>query len=192
MNIGCVILAGGKSSRMGTDKALLEINGTNFIKKIAGELDSFEEKIFARGNREPISLNGWQNIPDIYSECGPVGGLHAALAACRSDALFCVTCDMPFITAELFWELYDQMTDEDDAVILTEADGRVHPTCGIYRKSVGSTFEQQLQDGNYRVMHVLNRLKVRYVTIDPEKGAWQLKNINTPEEYRELEREKGN
>ena len=74
MNIGCVILAGGKSSRMGTDKALLEINGTNFIKKIAGELDSFEEKIFARGNREPISFDGWKNIPDVYQECGPDGG----------------------------------------------------------------------------------------------------------------------
>lgn len=173
---------------MGTDKALLEINGTSFIGQIAGELKFFEEKFFARGNREAVSVPGWRNIPDIYPECGPVGGLHAALKACRSDALFCVTCDMPLITAELVQELCNQMTEEIDAVILKE-DGRIHPTCGIYRKSAVNIFEQQILEGNYRMMRVLDRLRVKYVTIDPQTGSWQLKNINTPEDLRELKME---
>lgn len=189
MDIGCMILAGGKSSRMGTDKALLEINGTNFIGKIAGELNFFEEKFFARGNCEAVSVPGWQNIPDIYPECGPIGGLHAALKTCRSDALVCVTCDMPLLKSELVRDLCDQMTEEYDAVILKETDGRIHPTCGIYRKSAVNVFEQQILDGNYRMMQVLDRLRVKYVTIDPQIGSWQLKNINTPEDLRELKKE---
>jgi len=189
LNIGCVILAGGKSSRMGTDKALLEIDGTNFIGKIAGELNFFVEKFFARGNCEAVSVPGWRNIPDIYPECGPIGGLHAALKTCRSDALVCVTCDMPLITSELVRDLCDQMTEEYDAVILKETDGRIHPTCGIYRKSAVNVFEQQILDGNYRMMRVLDRLRVKYVTIDPQTGSRQLKNINTPEDLRELKRE---
>ena len=189
MIIGCMILAGGKSSRMGTDKALLEIDGTNFIGKIAGELNFFEEKFFARGNCAAVSVPGWQNIPDIYPECGPIGGLHAALKTCRSDALVCVTCDMPLLKSELVRDLCDQMTEEYDAVILKEADGRIHPTCGIYRKSAVNVFEQQILDGNYRMMQVLDRLRVKYVTIDPQIGSWQLKNINTPEDLRELKKE---
>ena len=189
MNIGCMILAGGKSSRMGTDKALLEIDGTNFIGKIAGELNFFEEKFLARGNCEVVSIPGWQNIPDIYPECGPIGGLHAALKTCRSDALVCVTCDMPLLKSELVRDLCDQMTEEYDAVILKEADGRIHPTCGIYRKSAVNVFEQQILDGNYRMMQVLDRLRVKYVTIDPQSGSGQLKNINTPEDLRELKKE---
>ncbi|MBQ6835070.1 MAG: molybdenum cofactor guanylyltransferase [Lachnospiraceae bacterium] len=189
MIIGCMILAGGKSSRMGTDKALLEIDGTNFIGKIAGELNFFVEKFLARGNCEVVSIPGWQNIPDIYPECGPIGGLHAALKTCRSDALVCVTCDMPLLKSELVRDLCDQMTEEYDAVILKEADGRIHPTCGIYRKSAVNVFEQQILDGNYRMMQVLDRLRVKYVTIDPQIGSWQLKNINTPEDLRELKKE---
>jgi len=189
MIIGCMILAGGKSSRMGTDKALLEIDGTSFIGKIAGELNFFEEKLFARGNCEAVSVPGWRNIPDIYPECGPIGGLHAALQICQSDALVCVTCDMPLITKELVQALCDQMTEEYDAVILKETDGRIHPTCGIYRKSAVNVFEQQILDGNYRMMRALDRLRVKYVTIDPQTGSWQLKNINTPEDLRELKME---
>ena len=85
MTTGCVILAGGKSSRMGTDKALLTIENTNFIKKLCTEFDFLEEKIIARGNRAEIAESTWSVIPDVYPDHGPIGGLHAALNSCRSD-----------------------------------------------------------------------------------------------------------
>lgn len=211
MTIGCVILAGGKSSRMGTDKALLEINGKKFIRRIAEELDFFEEKLIARGKNRATPIDGWNVIPDIYPECGPVGGLHAALTACESDALFCVSCDMPLIRRELVEELceqmsagqaqglcgqmndgqaqglFEQITEAFDAVIVRDESGRAHPTCGVYRKSAVPVFEQQILAGNYRVMRALEHLRIRYVTVALENGGEQLRNINTPEDYRELE-----
>ena len=115
------------------------------------------------------------------------GGLHAALTACESDALFCVSCDMPLIRRELVEELCEQITEAFDAVIVRDESGRTHPTCGVYRKSAVPVFEQQILAGNYRVMRALEHLRIRYVTVALENGGEQLRNINTPEDYRELE-----
>ena len=182
MKIGCAVFAGGKSSRMGTDKALLEWKGKNFIKRLCDELDDFEEKIIARGNRSEIEDVSWQIISDIYPERGPMGGLHAVLTACRSDAMCCVSCDMPFLQIALAKKLCESMEEETDAVIAVTADGRKQPLCGVYSKSLLPVLEEQLLAGDYRMMKALQNVRVKYVLLD-DKDSEQLKNINTPEEY---------
>ena len=185
MKIGCAILAGGKSSRMGTDKALLEINGKNFIDILCEELDCFEEKIIARGNRSEIAAVSWEIISDIYPERGPMGGLHAVLAACSSDAMCCVSCDMPFLQISLVNELCEYLKDGIDAVIAVTTDGRKHPLCGVYRKSVLPILEEQILSDNNRMMAALDKMNVEYVCLD-SKNSQQLKNINTPEDYNDV------
>lgn len=182
MKIGCAILAGGKSSRMGTDKALLEIDGKKFIKKLCEELDSFEEKIIARGNRSDIQDVSWDIISDIYQERGPIGGLHAVLSACKSDAMFCVSCDMPYLQMHLAKELCGYMKEGVDAVIAVTEDGRKHPLCGVYRKTVLPVIEEQILTGNNRMMAFFDKITVDFVTIQPQNSS-QLKNINTPDDY---------
>lgn len=182
MKIGCAILAGGKSSRMGTDKALLEFRGKNFIKKLCDELDGFEEKMIARGNRSDLQGVSWPVIPDIYSERGPIGGLHAVLSACTSDAVCCVSCDTPLLQMHLLKELCEHMRDGTDAVIAVTEDGRKHPLCAVYRKTILPLIEEQILEGNNRMMAVLNKVSVEYVTIHAQ-DSHQLKNINTPEDY---------
>ena len=216
MNVGCVILAGGKSSRMGTDKALLEYDGKQFIGQIAEELSGFGERIIARGNNSELAAeieDAWKVIPDQYPDHGPIGGLHAALSACRSDALFVVTCDMPLFDRELADLLCAEMqyseepgkvfedndlkteseTDSDgkhvdayDVIISVGNDGKIHPLCGVYRKSVLSVLEEQIVSDRNRVMEALKKLRVKYVTIDSPDQEKQLANINTPEEYERL------
>ena len=115
MKIGCMILAGGKSSRMGQDKALLEYAGKNFIECIVAELEFFEEKIIARGNNRIVQNMkelSWTILPDIYPGHGPIGGLHAALKACESDALVCVSCAMPLITRGLVKKICDEFLEQ--------------------------------------------------------------------------------
>ena len=195
MNIGCAILAGGKSSRMGTDKALLEYDGKHFIEKIAGELSWFDERIIARGSNSGLNSQlerEWTVIPDRYPGHGPIGGLHAALSDCASDALFVVTCDMPLIESGLVRELCNCMQETDleaervdayDVVISIGMDGKIHPLCGVYRKSVVPVLEEQIVSGRNRVMEALKKLRVKYVTIDSPDQAQQLANINTPQDY---------
>ena len=188
MKIGCVILAGGKSSRMGKDKALLEINGKNFIKQLTEELDWFGEKLIARGNNSEIQEVLWPVMPDVYQERGPIGGLHAALSLCESDALFCVSCDMPLIQSPLAKSLCDSMDEACDAVVAKAEDGRIHPLCAVYRKEAAAVFEEQILSGNNRIMSALDKMRVKYITIDFERGAQQLFNVNTPEEYLEIKK----
>ncbi len=182
MKIGCAIFAGGKSSRMGTDKALLQLEGKNFIKRLCDELDCFEERMIARGNQSDIEDISWIIIPDIYSERGPIGGLHAVLSICESDAMFCVSCDMPLLQISLVNYLCGFMEEEVDAVIAVTEDGRKQPLCGIYRKSVLSVLEEQILAGDNRMMAALNKMRVKYVTIGLQDSQ-QLKNINTPEDF---------
>lgn len=194
MEIGCVILAGGKSSRMGEDKALLQFEGKDFIKKIAEELSFFEEKLIARGNNSALlnlEEDFWKIIQDEYPDHGPIGGLHAVLKICRSEAMFCVSCDMPLITGELARAMCDvfreyQMRGEScDAVIGVASDGKYHPLCGIYRKGLWTQMEEEILQDNNRLMAVLGKCHVRYVELDEETSR-QLTNVNTRKEYENL------
>ena len=188
MKIGCIILAGGKSSRMGEDKALLEYEGKYFIEKIAEELSFFEEKIIARGNNSSlteITDSKWQVIPDIYLEHGPMGGMHAALKTCESGAMFVVTCDMPLITGHLVRQICEAFDQQYDALIVVTSDGKYHPLCGIYRKELYESMEEYLKQDNNRMMAVLKKYRVKYLELGEEESK-QLTNVNTREEYRQI------
>ena len=207
MKTGCIILAGGKSSRMGEDKALLEYEGKYFIEKIAEELSFFDEKIIARGNNSSltgITDSDWKIIPDIYPDHGPMGGLHAALKACESDTMFVVTCDMPLITGELAKRICVDMfsrqnigdcksdTESEaksdavpDAVIAVTTDGKYHPLCGVYKKELYIEMEEYLKQDNNRMMSVLKNNRVKYLELN-EESSRQLANVNTREEYEKM------
>ena len=185
MNIGCAILAGGKSSRMGSDKALLTLEGKNFIQMLMDELDFFPEKLVARGKNPECAGTGWKVIDDIYPERGPLGGLHAAFTFSRSGALFFVSCDMPLLKRSLVFRVLEMLTEETDAVISVTNDGRKHPLCGVYKKTVLPVLTEQLESGNNRIMSALEKLAVKYIFLD-EEDSRMLKNINTPDEYQML------
>lgn len=181
MTIGCVILAGGKSSRMGTDKALLAMEDKNFIMKLCDTFSFFEEKMIARGYRNEMQGVTWPVIPDIYPEHGPIGGLHGALSSCCSDALFCIPCDMPLIRPEVFEKLLKPMDKDVDAVIAVTEDGKYHPLCGIYKKQAAKVMEEQILNNSNRMMQVIKKIRVEYVKLNSEEDG--LYNINTPKEY---------
>lgn len=188
MNIGCAILAGGKSSRMGTDKALLNIHGKDFLSRLTDELSVFEERIISLGSGSQCLPENrrWTAVFDLYPDHGPIGGLHAALSACRSDALLFVTCDMPLFQYSLAQLLCCEMNMRPcDAVVSVTADGRIHPLCGVYRKSALPILENQIVSGQNKMMKLLDRLHVTYVPL-PHSLEIQVLNINTPEDYQNL------
>ena len=181
MKTGCVILAGGQSSRMGSDKALLSIENHNFIQKLCATFSFFGEKMIARGDREmPVDV-AWPAISDVYPHHGPIGGLHAALKHCESEVLFCVACDMPLIAKTIYTKLEEEMDDDTDVVIAVTEDGKYHPLCGLYRKSVGNIMEEHILCGNNRMMQVLKKVRTKVVDVNSEE--YGLYNINTPEQY---------
>ncbi len=185
MKLGCVILAGGQSARMGCDKALLELEGQQFVKKIAEELVLFDEKIIARGNNNRINIPGWKEIVDVYPNHGPLGGMHAALQMCESQALFCISVDMPLIKDELIKKMCSEFDDTVEAVVAVSEDGKVHPLCGIYRKELYQLMEKCLLKDENKLMRMLAACRVRYMYLDADESG-QLMNINTKKEYERL------
>ena len=105
-DVCAVILAGGKSSRMGRDKASLTLGNETFLQRIAAELDAcgFQEKYVSLGTGEKTEIHipvGWTAVRDRYRNCGPLGGIHAALSACRAEWALFVSCDTPLYRREL-------------------------------------------------------------------------------------------
>src|SRR4051812_1586009 len=99
MMIEGFILVGGASSRMGTDKARLELDGRSFVERISAALACVTERVSVVGAREGTSA-AWALpvVPDVYAKWGALGGLHGALAACRAPWAAVIACDLPFVT----------------------------------------------------------------------------------------------
>jgi len=193
MKFGAVILCGGKSRRMGTDKARLTIDGVPFLERIAFELREFEELLISVDSFENHPRTAYPSVADIYPNCGPMGGIHAALRTSESDALLVLSCDLPLYSHELGEYLCRQLSPDADTVVPTTSDGRLHPLCAVYRKTALPVFEQQLKTGNFRMRDALARLHAVYVPIDrtPCSEKW-LENVNTQNEYRTLREDKSN
>lgn len=181
--MGVVLLAGGKSRRMGNDKARLQLEGESFLQRIAGELSCYEERLLSVDQPERYKELDWRHVADQIPGCGPIGGLSAALGSSCADVLLVVTCDVPLYRAEFGAWLFAQLEEPWDAVVPVSEDG-IHPLCAVYRKRCFPFFQKQMESGNYRIRGVLDQLNVRYV----EAGEWRdvLCNVNTPEEYQKL------
>src|ERR1044071_4359622 len=113
-DIEAFILAGGASRRMGTDKSQLLIERQTFTERIAETLLKITDS---------VSLVGPQGIPDVYPQWGALGGLHAALNACKREWAIMVACDLPFVTAELFTFVAEMRVDHE-AVVPIQPDDR--------------------------------------------------------------------
>jgi molybdopterin-guanine dinucleotide biosynthesis protein A len=180
------ILVGGKSSRMGTDKARLRLGGQSFTEMIAAALSSVSARVRVVGG--PQAAGGaWEVVPDEHKEWGALGGLHAALQACRSEWAAIVACDLPFVTGQLFQRLA-ALRQNFDAVIPVQADGRPQPLCALYRRNVClSHAEELIAAGEHRPRLLMERARARPVAVaelaDLKAAELFFNNVNTPEDY---------
>lgn len=185
--MGALLLAGGQSRRMGRDKRALPFSGSRFVDLVARELESYPERLFSVADPQEVPPPGFAVVPDQMPDCGPLGGIVAGLEACRCDALLTVACDMPLFRAGLARYLEAFLCDSYDALLISDRTGRIHPLCGIYRKTALPVLKEQLLAGQYRLMSALERLRVKYVPL--EHSAYPdrlLTNVNTWEEYQDL------
>lgn len=146
---GCVLLKGGKSSRMGgSDKAKLLYRGKSFEERIKGELEQLGLPVFvseAKKSPDPRA------IPDLIPEAGPLGGIYSCLKQTGLDGLFFVSCDMPLFASYLGKRALMEAGDKWDAVIWKTRDGRIHPVCGWYSARCLPVLEKQLLEKNGKV-----------------------------------------
>jgi molybdopterin-guanine dinucleotide biosynthesis protein A len=188
------ILVGGASSRMGTDKALLELGGLNFVERILGALACVTTETRLVGAKEFNAL--WPQlrvVPDVHVRWGALGGLHAALAATRAEWALVVACDLPFVTGELFVRLAS-LRENFDAVVPVQADGRWQPLCALYRAAAAAAPAAELiAAGERRPRALLGRIKTRAVAFEELKDLRAAErffvNVNTPADYADARKE---
>lgn len=191
LELEAFILVGGASSRMGTDKAALELGGELFIERIANALAPVARSVKTVGAKQTIDRR-LRNVPDVHPQWGALGGLHTALDVCKAEWAAVVACDLPFVTEELFNRLAS-FGEKVDAVIPVQTDGRVQPLCALYRREPCLEITSQLiAEGERRPRALLDKIKARRVKPDELadlKGAQLFfMNVNTPEDYEQAKK----
>lgn len=182
-----LILAGGKSSRMGgKHKGFLQMEEETFMERLIRELTQRAEYLWiSYGTDIHANYEGCRVVMDEYPGCGPIAGIHAGLCACESEMLMVSACDMPFLKKELYDLLEREIEDHDGVVPVVG--GRTHPLASIYRKRILPVLEAQLTSGNYRLKDALAELDIVYVDVSEQaEYVRMLQNINTIEEYQNL------
>lgn len=182
------ILAGGASRRMGADKAGLAFGGETLVARAGRALAAVTSRASVVSSREGHDVFALPVVPDVHAGAGALGGLHAALAACRAPWALVVSCDLPFVTPELFARLASFAYEQVDAVAPVQRDGRPQPLCTLYAaRACLVVAERLLEKGELRPRVLLGQVRTRWVAPDELSDLTRAEhfftNVNTPAEY---------
>jgi len=178
--ISLIILAGGKSLRMGTNKAHLNWHAMRFIDVLVakGKQMGFGEIILS-GTREKIE--GCRNVPDILPGRGPLGGMHSCLLASSFDNALLVPVDCPGISIKTIESLVEMHIDQGNEITLLKHGNRLEPLIGMYATVFHQKILPVIESGGAPVFRALDRGEIRvYHMKEAEPG---ILNLNTKEAY---------
>jgi molybdopterin-guanine dinucleotide biosynthesis protein A len=176
-----IILAGGKSSRMGgTDKSLLPVNGKPLILNIVKQLEPyFDEIIIGANNPEKYEFMNLKIVPDIEKEKGPLMGILSCLRSSSNEVNFVTACDIPVMNIHLIREMINLSGDVDIVMPVTGAKG-YEPLFAIYKKSVIDVAEIILKNNGRRIIDLLGFVKSSFIDLNDRR--WY-QNLNKKEDY---------
>jgi molybdenum cofactor guanylyltransferase len=189
-NVGGIILAGGQNSRMGANKAFLEINGESLIHKTLSVYRRIFAEIIIVAN-DPLSYLEFPDasiVTDIYKGKGPLGGIYTGLFYSKSPYAFVSACDMPFLNKS-FIDYMVLQADKHDIIVPETADGR-QPLHAIYSRNCLPSIKRLLLmnklkiTGFYRDMRVLSIGEEQIRPFTPDGRLFQ--NLNTPQDVENL------
>ena len=176
------VLAGGQSSRMGRNKALLPYRDTVLVDWIARQVEAAAGSATLIGPPEHFGFLGRPVLADLRPGCGPLAGIETALAATPAEFNLIVACDLPDLTRQLLAELLEAARHEEADCLLPETPGAIAPPlCAVWRRRVRPIVTEALDQGERSLRRLLERLRVSRRRV--AGTAWAV-NLNTPEDYR--------
>ena len=189
-----IILAGGRSTRLGRDKASLHLNGEPLLHRTISRLERLSNEIIivlAPGQQMPVLPDSprIRIVTDIMPGKGPLIGIYSALQVSKDDRCLAVACDMPFLNVYLLRYMMGLAPAFD--VVIPRVNNLPEPLHAIYSKRCLNILEEMIEQGDLKVVNLLRRAKVRYVekseidAYDPEHLSWF--NINTPDDLKDAE-----
>jgi molybdopterin-guanine dinucleotide biosynthesis protein A len=183
--ITVVIMAGGKSSRMGVDKSFVPLLGKPMIEHVLARVKGLGDELILITNKpDDYAYLQLPTFGDIYPECGPLGGLHTALYHAHQPHILVVACDMPWLKRPL---LAHMIALRQTAHIIVPRWGKFpEPLHAVYSKACLAPIEENLQAGRFKIVAFYGRVQVRYLEretiarFDPEGKSFS--NVNTLED----------
>jgi molybdopterin-guanine dinucleotide biosynthesis protein A len=180
------ITAGGRSSRMGVDKAWLELGGQAMIEKVIAALKPVASTVAIIANVPEYARLGLPVFADEQSGIGPLEAIRTAMANSATSQFFLVGCDLPFVTAELFRFLLS-IAGDHQAVVPIGADGKLEPLCAVYRAEALPIVTKLIAKGDRKVSRLFDPTSTRFVVFEElrhlKRSELFFENINTPEDY---------
>jgi molybdopterin-guanine dinucleotide biosynthesis protein A len=187
--ISAFIIAGGKSTRMGPgkEKAFLLLHGKTLIDLMIHKAKSVADDVFIVGPKEKFSSYG-RVVEDSYPDCGPLGGIHAALKRSRTELNVVLPIDMPFVAQEFLSYLIGEAQENAALVTVPKVQGVLQPLCAVYRQGFLPLAEQALKDGKYKIDPLFSPEITSVIDFDGDSvknrfDPTTFDNINSPDDY---------
>ncbi|WP_375179552.1 molybdenum cofactor guanylyltransferase [Enterococcus rotai] len=179
-NCTAVVLCGGKSSRMGFDKSLLQLDGEFMLLRTVKQLKKiFPESLLVTNKRSkfPPAFSHVAILEDHYPDKGPLGGLVTALENIKTNYLFLLACDIPNLNIDLIRKMAKSMESYD--IVICKQENRLEPLFAFYHVTCLAILKQQLQTNDWRIRKEFEHFLVKVVTLESSFG---LENVNSPKE----------
>lgn len=177
-----VVLAGGKSTRMGRDKALIEMDGSTMLQRAIDLLRPHVREILVIGEPGKYAPKHATVIADHTPGQGPLGGLVTALKQARYVRVLVLACDLPNINDRLLVLLKNELHGDRDAVVPSHQ-GRLEPLAAAYHRHAIEDFDDCLRNDVLKMSAALDRIRTAYTDVEPGENGWPadlFKNVNAP------------
>lgn len=183
------IVMGGSSSRMGTDKYNLELHGKTFLERTIQALQTITQNIVLNTSRRTPEAFSYPVVKDQYVDIGPLAGIHALLQNSNTPFVVVISCDLPLLSSlHIDYLISKANSVNGQAYVFRNPSGHI-PLLAVFRTSVVSAIESQIESGQYAFREALAQLDTVYIDM-PEELAFGVKNINTQQDYQNLEKNK--
>ena len=184
MSVSAAVVAGGKSRRMGQDKAWIDVGGAPLIQRVIDVLATVADEVIVVANDERYGTLGVRLVADRFPDGGALGGIATGIGAASHDTILVAACDMPFLDAAVWQLLLDRQGGAD---VVIPVIGKEYETLhALYTKACLPAMERALAAGRMRVISFFDEVRVRPVdaasirAVDPDLRSFT--NVNTPEE----------
>jgi molybdopterin-guanine dinucleotide biosynthesis protein A len=182
------LLCGGRSSRMGRDKALLLLDGELLVQRGLRTLGAVCAEVAIAGGVEDLSRFG-KVIPDDVAECGPLGGIVSAMEQSSSEWNLFLSVDSPFVPVAALKRLLLIAAGSSLVCVMAQAAGVLQPLCAVYSRKALPILREELEAGRWKVTQAIAAAG-ECKMVDFEEESW-FRNLNTPEEFADAERHGG-
>jgi len=187
-NVTAFILAGGKSARMGADKAFVELDGRTLLARALDLVRAVTSDVRIVG--DPAKFLPYASVvADVFRGCGPLGGIHAALRGSQAELNMILAVDVPFVSPALLQYLIKRARDSAATVTVVQAGGGWQPLCAVYRREFADAAEIALRAGRYKIDALFEPTRTQLITEQEFESAGfspkMFRNLNTPEELAE-------